>query len=42
MLRRVGQTLVFFPWSPLVSPDPEMARLAATLSTIGEPVVTPS
>jgi hypothetical protein len=42
VLRRVGQTLVFFPWSPLVSPDPEMARLAATLSTIGEPVVTPS
>ena len=41
VLRRVGQTLVFFSWSPLVSPDPEMARLAATLDTIGEPV-TPS
>ena len=42
VLRRVGQTLVFFSWSPLVSPDPEMARLAATIDTIGEPVVRPS
>ena len=41
VLRRVGQTLVFFPWSPEVSPDPEMARLAATLDTIGEPVTAP-
>jgi hypothetical protein len=38
VLRRVGQTLVFFPWSPSVSPDPDVARLAATLATIGEPV----
>ena len=38
VLRRVGSTLVFFPWSPAVSPDPEVARLAATLETIGEPV----
>ena len=38
VIRRVGQTLVFFSWSPLVSPDPEMARLASTLATIGEPV----
>jgi hypothetical protein len=40
VLRRVGQTLVFFPWSPAVSPDPEMARLAATLGTIGDPVTS--
>ena len=38
VLRRLGRTLVFFPWSPSVSPDPEVARLAATLGTIGEPV----
>ena len=41
VLRRVGPTLVFFSWSPLVSPDPEMARLAATLDAIGEPVTAP-
>ena len=38
VLRRVGQTLVFFPWSPLVSPDPRVAELAATLAAIGEAV----
>jgi hypothetical protein len=38
VIRRVGPTLVFFSYSPLVSPDAEMARLAATLATIGEPV----
>ena len=41
VVRRVGSTLVFFSYSPLVSPDPEMARLASTVATIGEPV-TPS
>jgi hypothetical protein len=41
VLRRVGPTLVFFSWSPLVSPDPEMARLATTMATIGEPVTAP-
>jgi hypothetical protein len=41
VIRRVGPTLVFFSWSPTVSPDPETARLASTLATIGEPV-TPS
>jgi len=41
VIRRVGQTLVFFPWSPQVSPDPEVARLAATLSAVGDPVTTP-
>jgi hypothetical protein len=41
VLRRLGRTLVFFPWSPSVSPDPEVARLAATLGEIGEPVTGP-
>jgi hypothetical protein len=35
VLQRVGSTLVFYTWSPSVSPDPEVARLAATLKTIG-------
>jgi hypothetical protein len=38
VIRRVGPTLVFFSWSPTVSPNPDTARLAATLATIGEPV----
>jgi len=38
VLQRVGSTLVFFTWSPSVSPDPEVARLAATLETIGTTV----
>lgn len=38
VLRRVGQTLVFFPWSPSVSPDPRVAELAGVLATIGQPV----
>jgi hypothetical protein len=41
VLRRVGQTLVFFPWSPLVSPDPQVALVAATLAGVGEPVPAP-
>jgi hypothetical protein len=38
VLRRVGRTLVFFPWSPSVSPDPRVAELAGILTTVGEPV----
>ena len=38
VIRRVGPTLVFFTWSPSVSPDPRVAELAATLSTLGQPV----
>jgi hypothetical protein len=38
VLRRVGSTLMFFPWSSSVTPDPEVARLAGLLATIGEPV----
>ena len=41
VLRRVGQTLVFFPWSPQVSPDPEVARLATVLGGLGEAVAAP-
>jgi hypothetical protein len=38
VLRRIGTTLVFFAWSPTVSPDPEVARMAATLETVGNPL----
>lgn len=38
VLRRVGQTLVFFPWSPSVSPDPEVARMASVLGGLGTPL----
>ena len=38
VLRRVGPTLMFFAWSPSVSPDPRVAELAAVLGTIGTPV----
>jgi hypothetical protein len=38
VLRRMGQTLIFFPWSPTVSADPEVARLAATLEALGNPL----
>ncbi len=41
VLRRIGRTLVFFAWSPSVSPDPEVARLAATLETVGQAVPAP-
>ena len=38
VLRRMGTTLIFFPWSPTVSPDPEVARLAAVLEGLGDPL----
>jgi len=38
VIRRVGQTLVFFEYSPLADPDPEVARLASVLATVGEPL----
>jgi hypothetical protein len=38
VLRRVGDTLVFFNWSPQASPDPRTPDLAAAVATIGEPV----
>ena len=38
VIRRLGPTLVFFPWSPSVSPDPRVAELAAALEKIGTPI----
>jgi hypothetical protein len=38
VLRRMGTTLIFFPWSPTVSPDPEVARLASVLAGLGNPL----
>ena len=38
VIRRMGQTLIFFAWSPAVSPDPEVARMAATLEGLGNPL----
>ena len=38
VLRRVGNTLVFFNWSPQASPDPRTADLATAVATIGEPL----
>lgn len=38
VLRRVGQTLVFFPWSAEASPDARVAEMAAALETVGTEV----
>jgi hypothetical protein len=38
VMRRVGPTLVFFPWSVQASPDARVAELAAALETVGSPV----
>ncbi len=38
VLRRMGTTLIFFPWSPTVSPDPAVARLASVLDGLGNPL----
>ena len=38
VLQRVGQTLVFFPWSAEANPDPRLPELAAALQGVGEPV----
>jgi len=35
VLRRVGPTLVFFPWSAEASPDAKVAEVAAALETVG-------
>jgi hypothetical protein len=39
VIQRLGSTLVFFPWSPSVSPDPRVAELAAVLDMIGTPIL---
>ncbi len=41
VLRRMGTTLIFFPWSPTVSPDPAVARLASALGGLGSPLAGP-
>ncbi len=41
VLRQVGATLVFFWWSPELSPDPETARVATALQLIGTEVAVP-
>jgi hypothetical protein len=38
VLRQVGQTLVFFPWSPQASTDPRTPDVAAALETLGTPL----
>ena len=38
VLQRLGQTLVFFPWSAEADPDPRTPELAMTLLTVGVPV----
>lgn len=38
VLQRVGQTLVFFPWSAEASPDAKVAEMAAALKTVGTEV----
>ena len=38
VLRRVGQTLVFFPWSAQASPNARVAEMAAALDTVGTEV----
>jgi hypothetical protein len=38
VIRRVGRTLVFFPWSAEANRDPRLPELASALATVGEPV----
>jgi hypothetical protein len=38
VLQRVGQTLVFYAYSPEASPDARVAELAVALETVGTPV----
>ncbi len=41
VLRQVGSTLVFYPWSPASSPDPKTPDLAAALASVGSEVPIP-
>jgi len=41
VIRQVGSTVVFFPWSPASSPDPRTADLAAAVATVGTEVPLP-
>jgi len=37
-IRRIGQTLVFFSYSPQANPDPALPQMAAVLETLGTPL----
>jgi hypothetical protein len=37
-IRRIGQTLVFFSYSPEANPDPALPQMAAVLATLGTPL----
>jgi hypothetical protein len=41
VLRQVGATLVFFPWSPASSPDPKTSSVATALASVGSEVPIP-
>ncbi len=41
VIRQVGATVVFFPWSPDSSPDPRTADVAAAVATVGTEVPIP-
>jgi hypothetical protein len=38
VLRRLDNTLIFYPWSPSVSPDPSIAKVASVLGGLGQPL----
>ena len=41
VLRQVGSTIVFFPWSPSSSPDARTADVAAAVASVGTEVPIP-
>jgi hypothetical protein len=41
VLRQVGSTLVFYPWSPASSPDARTPDVAAALASVGSEVPIP-
>jgi hypothetical protein len=41
VIRLVGSTIVFFPWSPASSPGPRTADVAAAIATVGSEVRIP-
>jgi hypothetical protein len=41
VIRQVGSTLVFFPWSPVDASDPRIADVAAAVATVGTEVPIP-
>lgn len=41
VIRQVGSTVVFFPWSPASSPDARAADVAAAVATVGTEVPLP-